>query len=509
MKRPSFIDGRGYCVLALAGITSMLLPRALTPPTAMAAAAPPEIHVIGVVRDFKSAHVDFNVTPSAGYGHYASNIALSLAADQRPTFVGVGRKVITQWLESNGYPIAPHLYLEAVGGGGGGSGTVPLVNGPSIIDGAEVDTYDCSGPYDPGTAGPEPTYETGVPMPAVTVPGGLTNVGTYEKTSGVHTISSDFRCDEMIVKDGAIVQISGNRRIVVDDKFALSNYGKIRLLAGATLEIYAKKDFKVENHGLLNANTAKPSLVTLYCVASGIEFYIQDDSEVYANIIAPNTEMRVQNGAHVYGSFTGKDLHLQNDAQLHICSGGGGGVPAQVCGVDANDTLGATGVSSSGGVDSASSFDEWYHDVPGTNIALAHTFTLVRNDTGVYEYLTDAFHPIDDRLWGNEGAAHNYLFTFTFKATFVYNACSDQFFEFEGADDAWFFVNNELAMDLGGVIPGTPQYVPIDRLTLIDGETYEAVFFYAQRQDHTSVFRLRTNIELTTVTPVPTTAAYD
>ena len=37
------------------------------------AQAPSVIHVPGIVRDFRSDHPDFDITPAAGYGHYAGN----------------------------------------------------------------------------------------------------------------------------------------------------------------------------------------------------------------------------------------------------------------------------------------------------------------------------------------------------------------------------------------------------------------------------------------------------
>ena len=57
---------------------------------------------------------------------------------------------------------------------------------------------------------------------------------------------------------------------------------------------------------------------------------------------------------------------------------------------------------------------------------------------------------------------------------------------------------------------GTPQYMDVDRLALVDGETYTLHLFYAQRHEGSSVFRLRTNIPLSTEGMVPDiTSQYD
>ncbi len=77
---------------------------------------PPEtIDLSGTVRDVRRDHPDFNASPFGGLGHDTGSIAAGLGAGARPTFVGDGLKVVSQWHDAASRPIAPDV--SAVGGG--------------------------------------------------------------------------------------------------------------------------------------------------------------------------------------------------------------------------------------------------------------------------------------------------------------------------------------------------------------------------------------------------------
>jgi fibro-slime domain-containing protein len=179
------------------------------------------------------------------------------------------------------------------------------------------------------------------------------------------------------------------------------------------------------------------------------------------------------------------------------------------CGKNFADTPGVKGGISAGGITSAASFDQWFRDDLGTNLSDFHSILLTRDHDGVYSYSTNDFHPIDGRLLGNDGEDHNHHFTFAISAHFVYQQCAGQFFEFSGADDSWVYIDGKLAMDRGGVLPATSQYVDMDRLGLVDGQQYELRFFHAQRQTQQADFHLRTNIFLKGQGTPPVSGGYD
>jgi len=505
------------------------------------AIGPDRLILRGVVRDFRSDHPDFGVTPAEGFGHAPGNASLTLVNGSNLVFTGQGYKAISQWRDVQGRPIAPHLYNRAGLNYWTWSEAGVAVDGGIELDmGAIIDSWNSSvGTYtdtmasdavvatnadetqisitgtatiggdlmvgpdgDPAaaTSGGDVTGLAGVlestgELPTVTVPTNLgPSTGDWKVEVGATaTISTNLHVDFFRAKQGSTVIIDGNIVIRVDVDFNLGQSASIELTPGSTLVLYTLGTFNAyRQNTMVNVNTMDPSRVTIYHLnTTPIEF--TQSAQIYANIVAPNAGLILNNDADLYGSFIGQSIKLHASAGVHIDTSPN---LATACGPLVADTEGTAGADTFAGVTDAYTFGQWFRDVPGVNAAKKADVKLTLAGDGMYEYITDAFYPIDGKLYGNEGSAHNHYFTFEIPATFVYNACTNQMFVFQGDDDAWLFVDGMLVMDLGGMLAGVPQVVEMDRLGLTDGETYDMRFFYARRQATSARFAMRTNIDL-------------
>jgi fibro-slime domain-containing protein len=155
-------------------------------------------------------------------------------------------------------------------------------------------------------------------------------------------------------------------------------------------------------------------------------------------------------------------------------------------------------------------FDQWYRDVPDVNLSTEYALSLHRiadSDPPVYRFASDNFFPIDDRLWGNEGQAHNYWFSYELHNSFTYRG--GERFNFTGDDDVWVYINGRKVIDLGGVHGAEAAAVTLDgiagELGLVKGQTYPFDMFFAERHTSQSNFVAETSIVLEPPTQEPPT----
>ncbi len=178
---------------------------------------------------------------------------------------------------------------------------------------------------------------------------------------------------------------------------------------------------------------------------------------------------------------------------------------------------------------SAENFRLWYRDEPlqgvtySKNVVDKLTLAKISDNPVTYQFSSTGFFPLDNKGWHASGdetlpaeAQHNYSFTSEVHYWFEFQG--GEKLSFYGDDDLWVFVNNRLALDLGGLhsqqrgeftinadgtitsrgfidasgalLSHAAAYESTDAFGLVPGNIYEIAIFHAERMQTGSNYQL-------------------
>ncbi|MBN2717776.1 MAG: DUF4215 domain-containing protein [Deltaproteobacteria bacterium] len=143
-------------------------------------------------------------------------------------------------------------------------------------------------------------------------------------------------------------------------------------------------------------------------------------------------------------------------------------------------------------------FKQWHNDIDGINITSVGQLPLTRQADGTYVFEDGDFFPVENAGWVADGSeeardGHNYGFTSELRYWFEYKG--GESLQFLGDDDVWVFINNHLAVDIGGLHESQSAGITLDdtmgeALGLTKGKIYEVVLFHAERHTYASRYKL-------------------
>jgi hypothetical protein len=138
----------------------------------------------------------------------------------------------------------------------------------------------------------------------------LTGSSAYTFTEG------SYRLNLLTIQNNAILNISGNVTIYVENSIRITNYGRINIQAGGSLTIYAAKDMLVELYAKVN-ETQNPGSLIIFGTSTFNSLTVRDNAVMHAAIYAPAATASLEDFVAFYGSVMADQVSLISNVALH------------------------------------------------------------------------------------------------------------------------------------------------------------------------------------------------
>jgi len=138
----------------------------------------------------------------------------------------------------------------------------------------------------------------------------LTGTSTYTYTEG------SYRLNQMTIQDNGVLNISGNVTLYIENSIRITNYGRIDIQAGGSLNIYAARDMVVELYAKVN-ETQNPGRLVIFGTSTLSSLTVRDNAVMRAAIYAPAATANLEGFVAFYGSVMANQVNIINNAALH------------------------------------------------------------------------------------------------------------------------------------------------------------------------------------------------
>jgi len=153
----------------------------------------------------------------------------------------------------------------------------------------------------------------------------LNNNDTFTFSGGIH------RLNRLQISDDAVLTISGDVTLYVEDRIRVEDRGEIFIEPGGSLTIYAADEMVIRDDARLNV-TGDPGNFIVFGTATFDTLQFDHRSISRLAVYVPSANARMIREAELFGSIIAEKVTMKDDIKLHYdetlgkSSGSGGTV---------------------------------------------------------------------------------------------------------------------------------------------------------------------------------------
>jgi hypothetical protein len=157
-----------------------------------------------------------------------------------------------------------------------------------------------------------------IELPQITPPTGLTWMGDYSM-SGTDSIFLSGQYGSFTMEANSVVTIEDDVILYITGDFYMDQNSRLDIAVGASLQIImGSGSFEMDQTSTINNLSQDPTKFVLFGTASFIgDIYIDQGSEFYGAIYAPNAFVELDQADGFYGAIIAKDILFDQHTVLH------------------------------------------------------------------------------------------------------------------------------------------------------------------------------------------------
>jgi len=157
-----------------------------------------------------------------------------------------------------------------------------------------------------------------IELPPITPPGGLPWVGDYSM-SGTDSIFLSGEYSSFTMENNSVVTIEDDVILYITGDFYMDKNSRLDIADGASLQIImGSGSFEMDQGCSMNNLSEDPTKFVLFGTESFTgDIYIDQSSEFYGAIYAPNAFVELDQGDGFYGAIIANEILFDQDTVLH------------------------------------------------------------------------------------------------------------------------------------------------------------------------------------------------